>query len=622
MPKSLKEVLENSSKNKTRIGYSDGLSGYDTAVQQMGLLAGEVEEEEEDVLQQKSTITEAASSELGNYQFDSNDNTVDGDGMYNTHQTACVLIQPFLSFPYKDAADSKIRCLRTGVYETSNGEVYQGGLLTVPDTFDKANIDACAGSNSGDFIIGCSIGLGNGFLNSYVAKFYPNIEVRKFQELAKKGALYGEIFLPSGTNSNSGRVMVCRVIKESSGEKRSFSLFGNALMSLFYYDCFVPAPLLMINGYRDVYKVSDSFNNLITDAAFNQSATYSYAKATIETFGPSVIQNYIKTQGQLETVSGKVLWEQNATEQLQTLLGRFRFVVPPSAASTATSIIKEEDAPDLYKMTDPSIADGLTRSAAPVGQITNVASGSFYYPEIVRPYVAEHAWVKGFRVMWSMEVGNASPSLEELISSAERVKIETGYEDWISAGPSQFTKATLKVYLKYIYEQVHGLPQEDVLSEIDAATRGGMSAADAAPHVKWIHELFNEAGLDTLISSAIKVWSDDYYLRQAISAFEVMQFQGSCNLGFTMCMYLVNAGWHRMKGYARGAAKSSYSGIVNIRAASTNEAKCMAFIDNFDIKDTTNLKNVLKFWRNACAAGDYAFEGTYDMSAYGKKGTV
>lgn len=40
MAKTLKELLENSNKNKTRIGYSDGLSGYDTAVQQMGLLSG------------------------------------------------------------------------------------------------------------------------------------------------------------------------------------------------------------------------------------------------------------------------------------------------------------------------------------------------------------------------------------------------------------------------------------------------------------------------------------------------------------------------------------------------------------------------------------------------------
>lgn len=296
--------------------------------------------------------------------------------------------------------------------------------------------------------------------------------------------------------------------------------------------------------------------------------------------------------------------------------------MPPCAAANATSIVKEEDAPDLYKMTDPSIADGLARSVAPSGQVSTVATGVFYYPDIVRPYVEEHAWVKGFRVMWSMEVGNASPSLEELINSAERVEINNGYEDWISAGPSQFTKGTLKVYLRYIYEQVHGVPQEDVLSEIDAATRGGMSASDAAPHVKWIHELFNEAGLDTLISSAIKVWSDDYYLKQAISAFDLMQFQGNCNLGFTMCMYLVNAGWHRMKGYAKGASKSSYSGIMNIRAASTNEAKCKAFIDNFDIKDTTNLLNVLRFWRDVCAAGDLAFNGSYNMAGYGKKGTV
>lgn len=149
-----------------------------------------------------------------------------------------------------------------------------------------------------------------------------------------------------------------------------------------------------------------------------------------------------------------------------------------------------------------------------------------------------------------------------------------------------------------------------------------MSASVAEPHIKWIRNLFSEAGLDTLISCAIKVWSDDYYLKQAISAYEAMGFQGTCNLGFTMCMYLANAGFHRIQGYIKGVAKSSYSGIQSIRAMPTNESKCKIIPDYWVIGKTTNLKNVLKFWRDVCAAGDYAFEGTYDMSAYSKKGTL
>lgn len=162
---------------------------------------------------------EAAATELGNFLFDDSDNTIDGEGMYSTHQTACVLIQPFLSFPYKDQTDNQIKCLKTAEIETSTGEVYQGGLMTIPDNFDKASIDACSGANSGDFIIGCSIGLGNGFLANYVAKFYPKIDVKKFQQLAKNGSLYGEIFLPTGTTGTSGNIMICRVIKEASGQK-------------------------------------------------------------------------------------------------------------------------------------------------------------------------------------------------------------------------------------------------------------------------------------------------------------------------------------------------------------------------------------------------------------------
>lgn len=289
MAKSLKELLENSNKNKTRIGYNEGLSGYDTAVKQMGLLAGEEKKKrEEDVLQQESSILEGTASELGNYTFDDTDNTIDGEGMYSTHQTACVLIQPFLSFPYKNPTDNKIKCLKTSEMETSNGEVYQGGLMTIPDNFDKASMDACSSANSGDFIIGCSIGLGNGFLANYVAKFYPKIDVKKFQQLAKNGSLYGEIFLPSDSTTTSGKVMVCRVIKEASGEKYSQTRITetNATETIFFYNCFVPAPLLMVKGYKDAYKIADDTYNIISQPAFNQTASYSYAKAAIESFGP------------------------------------------------------------------------------------------------------------------------------------------------------------------------------------------------------------------------------------------------------------------------------------------------------------------------------------------------
>lgn len=71
----------------------------------------------------------------------------------------------------------------------------------------------------------------------------------------------------------------------------------NAIETIFFYNCFIPAPLLMVKGYKDNYTIADLSYNIISQPAFNPSATYSYAKATIESFSPQSIQTFISSQG-------------------------------------------------------------------------------------------------------------------------------------------------------------------------------------------------------------------------------------------------------------------------------------------------------------------------------------
>lgn len=53
----------------------------------------------------------------------------------------------------------------------------------------------------------------------------------------------------------------------------------------------------MVKGYKDNYTIADLSYNIISQPAFNPSATYSYAKATIESFSPQSVQTFISSQG-------------------------------------------------------------------------------------------------------------------------------------------------------------------------------------------------------------------------------------------------------------------------------------------------------------------------------------
>lgn len=117
-----------------------------------------------------------------------------------------------------------------------------------------------------------------------------------------------------------------------------------------------------------------------------------------------------------------------------------------------------------------------------------------------------------------MEVGNASPTINDLVKNVIRLKYQGKEENWITAGPSQFTgqqklseKGTpgLEHYLNHICERAYGAVSEENKNRIVAATHGlKTSDAMAEPHIKWIKALFEEVGLEILISSAIKVWCD------------------------------------------------------------------------------------------------------------------
>lgn len=169
-----------------------------------------------------------------------------------------------------------------------------------------------------------------------------------------------------------------------------------------------------------------------------------------------------------------------------------------------------------------------------------------------------------------MEVGTASPTVDDLKNTTvrlvyyDRQKKRYVEENWISSGPTQCTGQQhagdtdtpgLEHYLRYICERTYGSISEENNTRIVAATHGLKTSKEmAAPHIEWIKKLYEEAGAETLLSSAIKVWSNGYYIKQAIDAYEFMGFQG-CNLGFTMCMYLANAGWHRIRGYGQGVSR-------------------------------------------------------------------
>lgn len=118
--------------------------------------------------------------------------------------------------------------------------------------------------------------------------------------------------------------------------------------------------------------------------------------------------------------------------------------------------------------------------------------------------------------MWGMEVGNATPTLNDLVNNVIRLKYQGKEENWITAGPSQFIgqhktsekePPGLEYYLKEICERIYGNISEENNNRIIAATHGLKTSDEMAePHIKWIQALFKEAGLEILISSSIKVW--------------------------------------------------------------------------------------------------------------------
>lgn len=226
-------------------------------------------------------------------------------------------------------------------------------MLTVPYTYDEATLDACHTDNAGDFIIGCGINLSGDFAKTYINRFYSGrMEVKHLMLLAKKQYLYGEVFFPVETSG--AKVMVCPVIADTIGNAQVHS-DGQ----LTYYLCYIPTPLMMLNGYNDVFQVADKQGYLISEATYGSDALYSYVKGTIEGFSPQVMKQYVNQNKSPLPMSVASMAKWPGEFEGAAVFGRFRFCVPTQFEAQAREIIGKDAPQELFGLTDNSISTGL-----------------------------------------------------------------------------------------------------------------------------------------------------------------------------------------------------------------------------------------------------------------------
>lgn len=258
------------------------MDAYAEVLGKMGSVYGDVEIADYESIEVAEAKTQMASVGLGSVNLDAG--VADMDGLFEKNQMAAVEIRTMLDFTF--TKDQKVSATSISAKQLAGGRTIEGKLNSIPSTFDSSSIEACAKENTGDFVVGCSVPLSGDFAAKYIKKFYNDaITAADLSRLASAGFLWGEIFFPS--ESGSAKVMVCKVIDEADGTPQT-----DSSKNLTYYQCYIPMPLLVLNGYNDAFQISSADGQQLMPS-YQASAVYSYIKGTISGFGPSVVKQYI-----------------------------------------------------------------------------------------------------------------------------------------------------------------------------------------------------------------------------------------------------------------------------------------------------------------------------------------
>lgn len=351
---SLSELLRNGDKTKVRIGCRDQMDAYAEVLQKMGSVYGDVEVADYESIEVAEIKAKEASNGLGNFNLASD--VADMDGLFESNQMAAVEIRPMLDFTF--TKDQQVKATAFSLRQLAGGRTIEGRLLSVPSTFDLTSIDACSKDNTGDFVVGCSVPLSGDFAAKYIKKFYNDaITPADLAKIANAGLLWGEVFFP--VEGGSAKVMVCRVIDECDGVP-----YTDITRNLTYYTCYIPTPLLTLNGYNDSFQICD-FDGQPVTPSYQSSATYSYLKGTISGFSPATVKQYISQQGSLFCDSNVSITKWPGVDANgNTAFGRFRFCIPDQKASEAKDTIGKELPQALIGISDKSMAQGV--AATPV----------------------------------------------------------------------------------------------------------------------------------------------------------------------------------------------------------------------------------------------------------------
>lgn len=196
--------------------------------------------------------------------------------------------------------------------------------------------------------------------------------------LAKKQYLYGEIFFP--VESGQSKVMVVPVIADIDGTPQLGQIDEFGIPQLTYYKCYIPTPILTLNGFDASFKVADTLGNVIEAPAYGNDAIYSYVKGTISGYSPQIMKEYVSNHGgSLEMNTAQVIQWPGMVEGNQ-VYGRFRFCVPTSYESEAREIIGEKAPQELFGLSDNTISTGIV-TGANSSRNYGSADGLVYFPE-------------------------------------------------------------------------------------------------------------------------------------------------------------------------------------------------------------------------------------------------